>query len=44
MTLLGLSPSASPEDIAQAIDEAHAYAVRANIADLEETLGRRPRK
>jgi sugar (pentulose or hexulose) kinase len=40
MTLLGLSPSATPEDIAQAIDEAHAYAVRANIADLEEALGR----
>ncbi|HEY0700083.1 MAG TPA: FGGY-family carbohydrate kinase [Micromonospora sp.] len=40
MTVLGLGPSTGPEDLAQAFDEAHAYAVRANLADLEEIQAR----
>ncbi|MGA8113094.1 MAG: FGGY-family carbohydrate kinase [Actinocatenispora sp.] len=40
VTMLGLSPAITPGDLAQAMDEAHAYAVRANITDLHEALGR----
>ncbi len=40
MTVLGLTPASTPEDLAQAMDEAHAYAVCANLGDLREVLGR----
>jgi sugar (pentulose or hexulose) kinase len=40
MSLTGLSPATTAADLAQALDEAHAFAVRANIADLETATGR----
>ncbi len=40
MTVLGLTPGSTPEDLAQAMDEAHAYAVRSNLSDLRDILGR----
>ncbi len=40
VSLLGLRPDTEPADIAQALAEAHAYAVRGNVADLERVLGR----
>lgn len=40
MSILGLGPATAPEDLAQALDEAHAYAVRANVSDLQDALGR----
>jgi len=40
MTILGLSPATTAADLAQAVDEAHAFAVAANVADLERVLGR----
>jgi xylulokinase len=39
MTILGLSPAATAADLAQAVDEAHAYAVAANLEDLERVQG-----
>ncbi len=38
--VLGIGPSTSDADLARAFVEAHAYAVRANVADLERVLGR----
>lgn len=39
MTFTGLSPASTPADLAQAVDEAHAFAVRANITGLQDALG-----
>ncbi len=39
-SVLGLGPSTSEADLARAFVEAHAYAIRANLADLERVLGR----
>lgn len=39
-TILGLRPDTAPPDLAQAFAEGHAYAVRANVEDLERALGR----
>jgi len=39
MTVLGLRPDTSAADLAQAFAEAHAFAVRANVEDLERVLG-----
>ena len=39
--LLGVTPSTTSGDVARAFVEAHAYAVRANVADLERVLGAR---
>lgn len=40
MAFIGLSPASTAADLAQALDEAHAFAVRANVADLARALGR----
>ena len=40
-TVLGVTPSTTAGDVARAFVEAHAYAVRANVADLERVLGAR---
>ncbi|MDQ3304693.1 MAG: FGGY-family carbohydrate kinase [Actinomycetota bacterium] len=40
-TVVGITPSATDADLARAFVEAHAFAVRANVADLERVLGRR---
>ncbi len=40
-TIVGVGPSTTGADVARAFVEAHAYAVRANVADLERVLGRR---
>ncbi|MBW3574484.1 MAG: FGGY-family carbohydrate kinase [Actinobacteria bacterium] len=37
--VLGVTPSTTRADVARAFVEAHAYAVRANVADLERVLG-----
>jgi len=39
-SVLGLSPTTSGADLARAFVEAHAFAVAANVADLERVLGR----
>lgn len=39
MALIGLSPASTAADLAQALDEAHAFAIRSNIADLERATG-----
>lgn len=39
--VLGLRPDTSAGDLAQAFVEAHAYAIRSNVEDLERVLGRR---
>jgi xylulokinase len=39
MALIGLSPATTAADLAQAVDEAHAFAVRSNLADLERATG-----
>ncbi len=38
-TVLGVTPATTGDDVARAFVEAHAYAVRANVADLERALG-----
>lgn len=38
-TLLGLDPQADPVDLAAAFTEGYAFAVRANLEDLEDVLG-----
>ncbi|MGH8910613.1 MAG: FGGY family carbohydrate kinase [Egibacteraceae bacterium] len=40
MTVLGLRPDTAVADLAQAFAEAHAFAIRANLEDLERVLGR----
>lgn len=40
-SLLGLRPETTARDVADALEQAHAYAVRGNIEDLERAL-RRP--
>ncbi|HSH23676.1 MAG TPA: FGGY-family carbohydrate kinase, partial [Acidimicrobiales bacterium] len=37
--VIGITPDTSAGDVARAFVEAHAYAVRANVADLERVLG-----
>lgn len=37
--VLGVTPDTSAADVARAFVEAHAYAVRSNVADLERVLG-----
>ncbi len=37
--VLGLTPATTGDDLARAFVEAHAFAVRANLADLERVLG-----
>lgn len=39
MTVLGLRPDTTGADLRQAFAEAHAFAVRANVEDLERVLG-----
>ncbi len=39
-TVLGMTPSTTEADLARAFVEAHAYAIRANVVDLERVLGR----
>lgn len=39
-TLLGLRPDTTGAQVARALLEAHAFAVRGNVADLERALGR----
>ncbi len=39
-SLLGLRPDTTADDISTALREAHAYAVRGNVEDLERVLGR----
>lgn len=39
MTLLGLRPDTGAADVAQALAEAHAFSIRANVEDLERVLG-----
>lgn len=39
-TIVGVGPSTTDADLARAFVEAHAYAVRANVIDLERVLGR----
>lgn len=38
--VLGLRPDTDPTDLAQAMVEAHAYAIRSNVEDLERVLDR----
>jgi sugar (pentulose or hexulose) kinase len=40
MTVLGLRPDTTAADLAQAFAEAHAFAIRANVEDLERVIGR----
>ena len=40
-TVLGLRPDTSAAELVQAFDEAHAYAVHANVTELESIQGRR---
>ena len=40
-TLLGLRPDTTAGDVRMALLNAHAYAVRGNVTDLERVLGRR---
>jgi phosphoglycerate dehydrogenase-like enzyme len=40
-SLLGLRPDTRAADVRQALLEAHAFAVRGNVEDLERALGRR---
>jgi xylulokinase len=37
--LLGLDPAGGPAELASAVTEGYAYAVRANLADLDDVLG-----
>ena len=37
--VLGIRPDTDPADIAQAVVEAHAYAIRSNVRDLERVMG-----
>ncbi|MGH9183838.1 MAG: FGGY family carbohydrate kinase, partial [Acidimicrobiales bacterium] len=39
-TVVGLRPTTTDADLARAFVEAHAFAIRANLADLEAALGR----
>lgn len=39
--VLGITPATTDADLARAFVEAHAFAVRANVADLERVLDRR---
>ncbi|MGI9120597.1 MAG: xylulokinase [Acidimicrobiales bacterium] len=39
--VLGVTPATTTADLARAFVEAHAFAVRANVADLERVLGHR---
>ncbi len=39
--VVGTTPATTAADVARAFVEAHAYAVRANVADLERALGAR---
>jgi len=41
-TLVGFTMAHGPADVARAFVEAHAYAVRANVDDLERAVGGRP--
>ncbi|MGI8757940.1 MAG: xylulokinase [Acidimicrobiales bacterium] len=38
--VIGITPATTAGDVARAFVEAHAFAVRANVADLERVLGR----
>ena len=40
MSVLGLRPDTTAEDLAQAFAEAHAFAIRGCVEDLERVLGR----
>jgi len=40
-SLLGLRPDTTAADVAAALRQAHAFAVRGNVEDLERVLGRR---
>ena len=42
--VVGTTPATTAADVARAFVEAHAYAVRANVADLERALGARARR
>lgn len=42
--LLGFDASHGPADVARAVVEGHAYAIRGNLQDLERSCGRRSRR